>query len=93
MEERTRRVIERGQVEADIEEGGATPGAGSVPGAVIPGPVMAIEGRADRIFRRLLQADPPVVSRRERGRLKIDLRTVSPIDDEALAQALRAACR
>ena len=93
LEERTRRVIERGQVEADIEEGGATPGAGSVPGAVIPGPVMAIEGRADRIFRRLLQADPPVVSRRERGRLKIDLRTVSPIDDEALAQALRAACR
>ncbi len=93
LEERTRRVIEEGQVEAVIEEGGAAPGAGSVPGAVIPGPVMAIGGRADQIFRRLLNADPPVVSRRERGRLKMDLRTVAPSDDEAVARALRAACR
>ena len=93
LEDRARRVIEAGQIEADIEEGGATPGAGSVPGSVIPGPVLAIRGQADRMFSRLLSGDPPVVTRRERGRLKVDLRTVFPSDDEVVARALRAACR
>jgi len=59
LEERVRRVIEAGQIEADIEEGGATPGAGSVPGSTIPGPVMAIRGQADQMFSRLLSGDPP----------------------------------
>jgi len=93
LEERARRVIEAGQIDADIEEGGATPGAGSVPGSTIPGPVMAIRGQADQMFSRLLNGDPPVVARRERGRLKVDLRTVFPSDDEVVARALRAACR
>ncbi len=93
LEKRIGHVIEVAGIEAVIEEGAATPGAGSVPGAVISGPVMAIEGRADRAFGRLLRSDPPVVARRERGRLKVDLRTVSPSDDQALATALRVACR
>ncbi|MDE0234966.1 MAG: L-seryl-tRNA(Sec) selenium transferase [bacterium] len=93
LEERARRVIEAGHIEADIEEGGSTPGAGSVPGSTIPGPVMAIRGQADQMFSRLLSGDPPVVARRERGRLKVDLRTVFPSDDEVVARALRAACR
>ena len=93
LEERIRRVVETAGIEAAIEEGAATPGAGSVPGAVIPGPVMAIGGRVDEVYQRLLQANPPVVARRERGRLRVDLRTVAPPDDQALAMALRAACR
>lgn len=93
LDERTRQVIESAGIEAAIEEGGATAGAGSVPGTVIPGPVIGIGGRVDQVFERLLNTDPPVVSRRERGRLKVDLRTVSPSDDQVLARALRAACR
>ena len=93
LEVRARRIIEAAGIEAVVEEGGATPGAGSVPGAVIPGPVIAIDGPADRAFRRLLEANPPVVARRERGRLKVDLRTVSPHDDDGLIGALQAACR
>lgn len=93
LEERSRRMIEESGVAAVVEEGGATPGAGSVPGAVIPGPVVAVDGRADRIFRRLLESDPPVVARREEGRLKIDLRTVVPDDDDMVIGSLRAACR
>ena len=93
LEERARRVIEAGRLEAEVEEGGATPGAGSVPGSIIPGPVLAIRGQADRLYSRLLNGDPPVVARRERGRLKVDLRTVFPSDDEVVARALRAACR
>ncbi len=93
LEERSRRMIQESGIAAVVEEGGATPGAGSVPGAVIPGPVVAVEGRADRIFRRLLKSDPPVVARREEGRLKIDLRTVVPDDDDVVIGSLRAACR
>lgn len=93
LEERARRVIEAGRIQADVEEGGATTGAGSVPGSMIPGPVMAIRGQADRLYSRLLSWDPPVVTRRERGRLKVDLRTVFPSDDQVVARALRAACR
>ena len=93
LEERARRMIDAAGIEAVIEEGAATPGAGSVPGAVIPGPVLSVDKAADRVFMRLLGSDPPVVARRERGRLKVDLRTVSPDDDEELVRALRAACR
>ena len=93
LEERSRRVIETAGVEGAIEAGASTPGAGSVPGAVIPGPVIALGGSADRIFGRLLRGSPPVVARRERGRLMVDLRTVSPGDDEQLIEALRVACR
>ena len=93
LEERARRVIEAARVEADVEEGGATPGAGSVPGSTIPGPVIAIRGQADQMFSELLRGDPPVVARRERGRLMVDLRTVFSADDEVVARALRAACR
>ena len=93
LEERARRMIAAAGIEAVIEEGAATPGAGSVPGAVIPGPVIAVGGRVDKTFRRLLESDPPVVARRERGRLRVDLRTVSPSDDQAVSEALRTACR
>lgn len=93
LEQRARRVIERAGIEAGIEEGAATPGAGSVPGAVIPGPVIAIRGQVDQTFGGLLKSDPPIVARRERGRLMVDLRTVAPADDQAVAKALRAACR
>ena len=93
LEERARRLIESAGIAAGIEEGAATPGAGSVPGAVIPGPVIAIGGQVDGTFRRLLESNPPVVARRERGRLMVDLRTVLVSDDQVLSEALRAACR
>lgn len=93
LEERARRVIEAAGIEATVEQGTATPGAGSVPGAVIPGPVVAIAGQVDRTFERLLRANPPVLARREQGRLTVDLRTVLPHDDDTLIEALQAACR
>lgn len=93
LQERAQRVIETAEIEARVEEGAATPGAGSVPGAVIPGPVIALAGRVDQVFAKLLEWDPPILARRERGRLKLDLRTVLPRDDQVVAEALRAACR
>lgn len=93
LEQRAQRLLTDAGVDADLEPGASTVGAGSVPGAEVPTPLVAPKGSADRIFTRLLAADPPVLARREAGRLLIDLRTVDPADDPHLAAALSAACR
>lgn len=78
---------------ATVVEGASTIGAGSVPGARIQGPVVEVKVPADAAFARLLAGDPPVVARREAGKLLIDLRTVPPEADEQVATALAEACR
>ena len=54
---------------------------------------MAIEVQglsATTIEVKLRQADPPIVARIQDERVVIDLRTVSPDEDETIAAALRA---
>jgi len=75
-----------------VVEGAATIGAGSVPGARIPGPVIEIPGLGEIGFRALLALDPPIVARREAGDLVIDLRTVRAEDDDVVAAGLEAVC-
>ncbi len=78
----------------EIRAGESVPGAGSVPGATVPTPVLVLqEPPADVLWDRLLRSDPPVITRRETGELVIDVRTVPPHQDDVLAGALRAACR
>ncbi len=77
---------------ASVEEGRSLPGAGSVPGEGIPGPVIAVRA-ARASWRRLLTAYPPVLARYEDDRLIIDLRAVDPSDDGHVAAALSEACR
>jgi hypothetical protein len=74
-----------------IEDGASEVGAGSAPGAKIPGPVIRIAG-ADDWFDRLLAGDPPILARRDSGDLLIDLRAVDPEDDGTIADRLLA-CR
>ncbi|MGH8923142.1 MAG: L-seryl-tRNA(Sec) selenium transferase [Acidimicrobiia bacterium] len=93
LESRLQHVLERSAVPAQIEEGPSVLGAGSVPGASIPSPVMVIEGEVDRLFARLLAGSPAVLGRREAGRLLVDLRAIPQSADEALAAALAAAWR
>ena len=69
-----------------IESTEAVPGAGSAPGMTIPSIGIRIAG--DRLA--LLRAcDPPVVARTRDGSTLLDLRTVEPGSDGALAAALR----
>jgi L-seryl-tRNA(Ser) seleniumtransferase len=75
-----------------VVEDRSLPGAGSVPGRGIPGPVVAVPGGAE-IRHRLLAADPPIVTRLEKDRIVVDLRAVDPGDDDRVAGALTAACR
>jgi hypothetical protein len=63
------------------------PGAGSLPGTVIPSFGIALDG--DRTAG-LRAADPPVVARVREGRTYLDLRTVDPADDATLTKALTA---
>jgi L-seryl-tRNA(Ser) seleniumtransferase len=93
LEDRARVVLEAAGVDAAIVEGRSLPGAGTVPGAGIPGPVILVAGDAETIWRRLLDNPTPVVARRDERGLVVDLRSVEPDDDDRLAAALGAACR
>lgn len=88
---RCRRVIEIGGVGTVVEDR-SLPGAGSVPGRGIAGPVISIPA-GDEVRRRLLACDPPIVTRLDRDRLVVDLRAVDPDDDALVAGAITAACR
>ena len=68
-------------------------GAGSVPGMTLPSPVLALEGRGEDLWPRLLGTEPPVVARRSAGDLLIDVRAVAEEEDAQVADSLRAVCR
>jgi L-seryl-tRNA(Ser) seleniumtransferase len=76
----------------DVVDVASTVGGGSLPGETLPSAAIAIETRApDRLLGRLRGGDPIVVGRIEAGRVILDLRTVAPEHDAALAAALRTA--
>lgn len=97
LEARAKTVLADSGVAGEVLRDASVAGAGSVPGTSVPSPVVTVEsaepGFAERAWRSLLSAAPPVVARREEGALVIDLRAVRPEDDPHLAEALRAACR
>jgi L-seryl-tRNA(Ser) seleniumtransferase len=69
----------------------STVGGGSFPGLRLPSSGVALPGPPDELARRLRLGEPPVVTRIVDDRVVIDLRTVAPARDEALAEAVRAA--
>jgi L-seryl-tRNA(Ser) seleniumtransferase len=93
LDRRSRAVIAAAGLAGRIVPDRSLPGAGSVPGRGIPGPVILVPGAGDAAWRRLLQHEPPVVARRDDRGLMVDLRSVAPGDDEIVAAALEAACR
>jgi len=78
--------------ELQVVETRATVGGGSLPGETLPsvGLALAGSGSADARLRRLRTGTPAVVGRIEDGRVVLDLRTVEPADDDALAAAIAA---
>jgi len=70
----------------------ATIGGGSLPGDRMDSVAVRIEtAHADGLAKRLRTGDPPVVGRIEDDALLLDLRTVEPADDDALANAVARA--
>jgi len=78
---------------ADVEQGLSLPGAGSVPGKGIPGPILLITDPPTGAWERLLEADPPIVTRRESRGLVVDFRTIDPDDDAFVADSIAEVCR
>ncbi|MGH9812879.1 MAG: L-seryl-tRNA(Sec) selenium transferase [Candidatus Acidiferrales bacterium] len=82
-----------GRAELRVTSGESVVGGGSTPGYALPTKLLAIMPRgpsAAELAARLRRHDPPVVVRVEAGRVLLDLRTVFPDQQDALASALRA---
>ena len=73
---------------ADTE---ASVGGGAFPTTRIPSAALELTGDAAALEQRLRAGDPPVIGRIEAGRLLLDLRSLPPAEDDALADALRRA--
>lgn len=78
------------RIGATLVAAAAELGGGAAPDAPIAGEALALPGD-DALAARLRQGEPAVVGYLHEGRLLLDLRTVDPADDEALAAAVLAA--
>ena len=84
--------IKSSRLSIELLDGESVIGGGAAPSAVLPTRLLAMtcEGMsADELSARLRASDPPVIARVEEGRVLLDLRTVFPEQDEALAQVIR----
>jgi L-seryl-tRNA(Ser) seleniumtransferase len=78
-------------LQADVVAGVSTIGGGSAPGSQLPTRLVRLAHRelnAVQLEQRLRALTPPVIARIENDAVVLDLRTVAPDEDEALASAL-----
>jgi L-seryl-tRNA(Ser) seleniumtransferase len=83
--------IQNRRLKLELLEGESVIGGGAAPSASLPTRLIALTHanlRADEISGRLRANTPPIIARVEEGRVLLDLRTVSPEQDAALATAL-----
>jgi len=79
------------KLKAEIVDGESVLGGGAAPSSVLPTRLLALtcEGlSADELTGRLRASDPPIIARVDEGRVLLDLRTVFPEQDSAIASAL-----
>ncbi len=77
--------------QADVIDGVSAVGGGSAPGVELPTVLVAPEKTGlspDALEQRLRRLTPPLIARIERDRLVLDLRTVPPDEDAAIAELL-----
>jgi L-seryl-tRNA(Ser) seleniumtransferase len=84
------RKLEKAGLESGMVASTATVGGGSLPGETLPSKALVLwsAGPSQELSGKLRLLDPPVVARIEEDTLMMDLRTVLPEQDGALAQAL-----
>jgi L-seryl-tRNA(Ser) seleniumtransferase len=83
--------IDSPKLKTEVVDGESILGGGAAPSSVLPTRVLAVshEGlRADDLAVRLRGSNPPIIGRVEEGRVLLDLRTVFPEQDTAIAAAL-----
>ncbi len=79
-----------GDLPARIIPGESVAGGGSTPEQALPTWLIAIDGDAVSMEKRLRAGDPPVIARIADDRLVLDLRTVAAEQDAAIMAALQA---
>ena len=80
-----------GSLEMEVADGWSAVGGGTTPGLEIRTRLLAVTLRGaapDAVGAALRLGDPPVVARIESDRVLLDLRTVLPEQDAALARSL-----
>jgi L-seryl-tRNA(Ser) seleniumtransferase len=83
--------IDTPKVKVELVDGESILGGGAAPSSVLPTIVLALtcEGlSADELATRLRGSDPPIITRVDEGRVLLDLRTVFPDQDVALAAVI-----
>lgn len=82
----------RRALRAEVVAGEALVGGGTFPDARIPSAMISLGAgeEAERWLARLRAHSPPVIARRRKGRIVLDLRTVAPEEDGVVAAALAA---
>jgi L-seryl-tRNA(Ser) seleniumtransferase len=79
------------KLRVEIADGESILGGGAAPSSILPTRVLRLscEGlSADELAAQLRGLDPPIIARIEEGRVLLDLRTVFPEQDSAVAAAL-----
>ena len=79
------------QLHIEVVESRSVLGGGAAPGSTLPTYVLAISStqiNTDTIAEKLRQWETPIIARVEDGRMLLDLRTVAPEQEEAIAAAL-----
>jgi L-seryl-tRNA(Ser) seleniumtransferase len=79
---------------AAVADGLSVAGGGSLPGEGLPSPLVTVDPGArgaDAVMAALRAGEPPIIARVEAGRVVVDLRTVTPEQDELVLAGLRAA--
>ena len=80
------------KLKLELVDGDSIIGGGAAPTAVLSTRLIALtheKHSADELCTRLREGAPPVIARVEEGRVLLDLRTVFPEEDSALAKTLK----
>jgi L-seryl-tRNA(Ser) seleniumtransferase len=80
------------KLQAELCDGESVIGGGAAPSSVLPTRVISVGClglTADELAARLRGGNPPIIARVEDGRVLLDLRTVFPDQDAAIATALQ----
>ncbi len=94
IDRRAQKVVDRiasSKLNIETIDGESLLGGGAAPSCVLPTRLLALTAHgitADELCTKLRACDPPVIGRVDEGRVLLDLRTVFPEQDAALASAL-----
>jgi L-seryl-tRNA(Ser) seleniumtransferase len=81
------------QLQIEVIESRSVLGGGAAPGSTLPTHALAVSSLAmgaDVVSEKLRQWATPIIARVEGGRVLLDLRTLTPEEEEVVAAALEA---